>query len=182
MPKCHVVPFGIDVAKYRPVRRTDDDDAERERGRLVLACGRLVPYKGFDVLVRAAVGQRFDVWIIGEGPERARLERMIRSLGVADRVRLLGSAPHAKLVKFMGTADVFVLPSVTNAETFGIAQLEAMAAGLPIINTSLIRLRRGAPRHQAITVPPGDPARLADAIETLLRDPERRHGPPPGFA
>ena len=175
--KCHVVPFGVDVSKYDwPVQRPDDDDAERNRGRLVPACGQLVPYKGFDVLVRAAVGQRFEVWIIGEGPERARLERMIRSLGVADHVRLLGSAPHAKLAKFMCTADVFVLPSVTNAETFGIAQLEAMAAGRPIINTSLDTAVPRVARHgiEAITVPPGNHARLAEAIETLLRDPERR--------
>jgi glycosyltransferase involved in cell wall biosynthesis len=175
--KCRVVPFGVDVSKYDwPVQRPGDDDAEPDRGRLVLACGQLVPHKGFDVLVRAAVGRRFEVWIIGEGPERARLERMIRSLGVADRVRLLGSAPHAKLAKFMCTADVFVLPSVTNAETFGIAQLEAMAAGRPIINTSLDTAVPRVARHgiEAITVPPGDHARLAEAIETLLGDPERR--------
>jgi glycosyltransferase involved in cell wall biosynthesis len=175
--KCHVVPFGVDVSKYDwPVQRPDNDDAEGGRGRLVLACGQLVPYKGFDALVRAAVGQRFEVWIIGEGPERARLERLIRSLGVADRVRLLGSAPHAKLAKFMCTADVFVLPSVTNAETFGIAQLEAMAAGLPIINTWLDTAVTRVARHgiEAITVPPGNHARLAEAIKTLLRDPERR--------
>src|SRR5437763_14134674 len=101
---------------------------------------------------------------------------MIRSLGVADRVRLLGSAPHAKLVEFMRTADVFVLPSVTNAETFGIAQLEAMAAGRPVINTSLDTAVPRVARHgiEAITVPPGDHARLADAIATLLQDPKRR--------
>jgi glycosyltransferase involved in cell wall biosynthesis len=175
--KCHVVPFGVDVSKYDwPVPRSGDDDAECDRGRLVLACGQLVPCKGFDVLVRAAVGQRFQVWIVGEGPERARLERLIHGLGVADRVRLLGSAPHAKLIDFMRTADVFVLPSVTNAETFGIAQLEAMAAGRPIINTSLDTAVPRVARHgiEAITVPPGDHIRLAEAIETLLHDPVRR--------
>src|SRR5436305_1163412 len=58
--KCYVVPFGVDVSKYdRPVQRAGDEDAEHDRGRLVLACGQLVAYKGFDVLVRAAVGQRF---------------------------------------------------------------------------------------------------------------------------
>jgi glycosyltransferase involved in cell wall biosynthesis len=175
--KCHVVPFGIDVAQYdRPVQRSRGDDAECDHGRLVLACGPLVAYKGFDVLVRAAVDRHFEVWIVGEGPEQARLEQLIQSLGVADRVRLLGSAPHAKLIELMRTADIFVLPSVTNAETFGIAQLEAMAAGRPIINTSLDTAAPRVARHgiEAITVPPGDPARLADAIETLLRDPERR--------
>jgi len=201
--KCHVVPFGVDASKYDwPVPRLDDDDAERDRARLVLACGQLVPYKGFDVLVRAAVGQRFEVWIVGEGPERARLERLIHSLGVADRVRLLGSAPHAKLVKFMRTADVFALPSVTNAETFGMAQLEAMAAGLPIINTSLdgcsargARWHRGDHRstrrscpvggsHRSIAprsgaAPAHGPCRLASRNDAILhrRLPERnRYG------
>ena len=175
--KCYVVPFGIDVSQYdRPAQRSRGDDAECDHGRLVLACGPLVACKGFDVLVRAAVSRHFEVWIVGEGPEQARLEQLIRSLGVADRVRLLGSAPHAKLIEFMRTADIFVLPSVTNAETFGIAQLEAMAAGRPIINTSLDTAAPRVARHgiEAITVPPGDPARLADAIETLLCDPERR--------
>jgi glycosyltransferase involved in cell wall biosynthesis len=175
--KCHIVPFGVDAGKYDwPVQRAGVADAGRDRGGLVLACGQLVASKGFDVLVQAAVGQRFEVWIVGEGPEQARLERMIDSLGVADRVRLLGSAPRAKLVKFMRTADIFVLPSVTNAETFGMAQLEAMAAGLPIINTSLDTAVPRVARHgiEAITVPPGDHAGLAEAIDILLGDPERR--------
>jgi glycosyltransferase involved in cell wall biosynthesis/ABC-type polysaccharide/polyol phosphate export permease len=172
--KCHVVPFGVDASKYEwPAQRVD---AEHDRGRLVLACGRLVPYKGFDVLVRAAVGQRFEACIIGEGPERARLEQLIRGLGVQDRVRLLGSIPDGELAKFLHMADVFVLPSVTNAETFGIAQLEAMAAGRPVINTSLDTAVPRVARHgiEAITVPPGNHVRLAEAIETLIRDPERR--------
>lgn len=175
--KCYVVPFGIDVSKYdRPAPRSGRGEAERERGRLALACGRLVASKGFDVLVQAAVDRDFEVWIVGEGPEQARLEQLIQSLGVSDRVRLLGSAPRAKLVELMRTADVFVLPSTTNAETFGLVQLEAMAAGRPIINTSLETAVPRVARHgiEAITVPPGDPVRLAEAIDGLLRDPERR--------
>ena len=172
--KCHVVPFGVDVSKYdwpaaKPERVND-------RGRLVLACGRLVPYKGFDVLIRAAVGQRFEVWIVGEGRERARLQQLINSLGVNDRVRLLGSVPDSERAKLMCIADVFVMPSVTNAETFGLVQLEAMAAGRPIVNTSLDTGVPHVARHgiEAITVPPGDHDKLAEAINTLIGDPERR--------
>ena len=172
--KCHTVPFGVDVAKYQ--RPTLQHDRVNTRGRLVLACGRLVPYKGFDVLVRAAVGQSFEVWIVGEGRERERLEQLIESLGVADRVRLLGSVPESERVKLMSIADVFVMPSVTNAETFGLVQLEAMAAGRPIVNTAL---DTGVPHVardgiEAITVPPGDARKLGDAINTLIADPERR--------
>ncbi|MEH2608511.1 glycosyltransferase [Bradyrhizobium sp. AZCC 1693] len=172
--KCHTVPFGVDVAKYH--RATPWHDRVNTRGRLVLACGRLVPYKGFDVLVRAAVGQSFEVWIVGEGRERERLEQLIESLGVQDRVRLLGSVPESERVKLMSIADVFVMPSVTSAETFGLVQLEAMAAGRPIVNTAL---DTGVPHVardgiEAITVPPGDARKLGDAINTLIADPERR--------
>ena len=173
--KCHVVPFGIDVRKY------DGGPAfapaqVNPRGRLVLACGRLVPYKGFDVLIRAAAGRSFEVWIVGEGREHDRLEQLIRSLGVADRVRLLGSVPDAELAKLMCIADVFVMPSVTNAETFGLAQLEAMAAGRPIVNTALDTAVPHVARHgiEAITVPPGDHKKLAEALETLISDPDMR--------
>ncbi|WP_407181320.1 glycosyltransferase [Bradyrhizobium sp. STM 3562] len=172
--KCHVVPFGIDISKYEwPPRRPPHVNG---RGRLVLACGRLVPYKGFDVLVRSAVNQSFEVWIVGEGRERERLERLIRELGVQDRVRLLGSVPDDELAKFMCIADVFVMPSVTDAETFGLVQLEAMAAGRPIINTSLDTAVPHVARDgiEAITVPPRDPTRLAEAINSLIADPERR--------
>jgi glycosyltransferase involved in cell wall biosynthesis/ABC-type polysaccharide/polyol phosphate export permease len=175
--KCHAVPFGVDVSKYDcPVRNPNRAGVGHDRGRVVLACGRLVPYKGFDVLVRAAVGQDFDVWIVGEGREKPRLEQLIRALGVRDRVRLLGSVPDHELVKLMRIADVFVLPSVTNAETFGLAQLEAMAAGCPIVNTALDTAVPEVARHgiEAITVPPGDHEKLAEAIATLIRDPERR--------
>ena len=172
--KCHAVPFGVDVAKYDwPALKLDHVN---ERGRLVLACGRLVPYKGFDVLVRAAVRRNFEVWIVGEGREHERLEVLIAELGVQDRVRLLGSVPEAERVKLMRIADVFVMPSVTNAETFGLVQLEAMAAGRPVVNTAL---DTGVPHVardgiEAITVPPGDAQRLGDAIETLINDPARR--------
>jgi glycosyltransferase involved in cell wall biosynthesis/ABC-type polysaccharide/polyol phosphate export permease len=172
--KCHVVPFGIDVSKYDCARH--QRDRINTRGRLVVACGRLVPYKGFDVLVRAAVGQTFETWIIGEGRERERLEQMIETLGVQDRVRLLGSVPESERIKLMCIADVFVMPSVTNAETFGLVQLEAMAAGRPIVNTALDTGVPRIARHgvEAITVPPGDPEKLADAINGLIADPERR--------
>ncbi|HEY0909261.1 MAG TPA: glycosyltransferase [Bradyrhizobium sp.] len=172
--KCHVVPFGVDVSKYNwPAVRLD---RVNERGRLVLACGRLVPYKGFDVLVQAAVDKHFEVWIVGEGRERARLEQLIGSLGVKDRVRLLGSVPESERVKLMRIADVFVMPSVTNAETFGLVQLEAMAAGRPVVNTSLDTAVPQVARDgiEAITVPPGDPEKLGEAIESLIRDPARR--------
>ncbi|MBR1175824.1 glycosyltransferase [Bradyrhizobium sp. KB893862 SZCCT0404] len=172
--KCHVVPFGIDTSGYD--WPTIEPHHVNDRGRLVLACGRLVPYKGYDVLIRAAARHNFEVWIIGEGVERPRLEQLIQELGLGDRVRLLGSVSDCERIKLMCLSDVFVMPSVTNAETFGLAQLEAMAAGRPVVNTALDTAVPRVARHgmEAITVPPGDAEKLGEAIDTLIRDPERR--------
>ena len=172
--KCHVVPFGIDTSVYDWPKI--EPHHVNDRGRLVLACGRLVPYKGFDVLIRAAVNRQFEVWIIGEGTERARLEQLIDELGLGERVRLLGSVNDCERIKLMRLADVFVMPSITNAETFGLVQLEAMAAGRPVINTALDTAVPRVARHgmEAITVPPGDPEKLGEAIDALISDPERR--------
>ncbi|RXH23429.1 MULTISPECIES: glycosyltransferase [Bradyrhizobium] len=172
--KCHVVPFGIDTSGYDWPKI--EPHHVNDRGRLVLACGRLVPYKGFDVLVRAAAAHNFEVWIIGEGTERPRLVQLIEELGLAERVRLLGSVNDCERIKLMCLADVFVMPSVTNAETFGLVQLEAMAAGRPVVNTALDTAVPRVARHgmEAITVPPGDAEMLGEAIDMLIRDPERR--------
>lgn len=172
--KCHVVPFGIDTDVYDWPKI--EPHHVNDRGRLVLACGRLVPYKGYDVLIRAAVNRKFEVWIIGEGTERPRLEQLIAELGLGDRVRLLGSVNDCERIKLMCLADVFVLPSTTNAETFGLSQLEAMAAGRPVVNTALDTAVPRVARHgmEAITVPPGDAEKLGEAIDALISDPERR--------
>lgn len=172
--KCHVVPFGIDTDVYDWPKI--EPHHVNDRGRLVLACGRLVPYKGYDVLIRAAVNRKFEVWIIGEGAERPRLEQLISELGLGDRVRLLGSVTDCERIKLMCLADVFVMPSITNAETFGLSQLEAMAAGRPVVNTELDTAVPRVARHgmEAITVPPGDAEKLAEAIDALISDPERR--------
>ncbi|WP_456621178.1 MULTISPECIES: glycosyltransferase [unclassified Bradyrhizobium] len=172
--KCHVVPFGIDTTTYDWPKI--EPHHVNDRGRLVLACGRLVPYKGFDVLIRAAVNRQFEVWIVGEGVERPRLEQLIRELGLGDRIRLLGSVNDCERIKLMCLSDVFVMPSVTNAETFGLVQLEAMAAGRPVVNTALDTAVPRVARHgmEAITVPPSDAEKLGEAIDTLIRDPERR--------
>lgn len=172
LAKCRAVPFGIDLDRYReaPHRQVRAD------GRQVVACGRLVPYKGFDVLIRAAAMCECEVAIVGEGRERARLEALIAELGLGDRVRLEGSLADDELTALMSKADLFVMPSVTSAETFGLVQLEAMAAGLPIVNTALETAVPRVARDgiEAVTLPPGDVAGLAGAIGALLADPDRR--------
>jgi len=173
--KCLVVPFGTDVGYWQ--RLDDDQDVEVERlrrthPRLVVATGRLVPYKGFATLIEALSHVDATAVIIGEGPLKSKLAQLARRLGVAERVLLKGFMPRDQLKVHLRAARLFAFPSVTSAETFGIAQIEAMAAGVPIVNTAL---ETGVPkvaRHdiEAITVPAGDAPALATAIRQLLDD------------
>jgi len=141
---------------------------------IVRACGRLVETKGFDVLVRAAAilrdkGAVLRIEIIGEGPERARLEAKIKSLGLEDRVTLTGERDDARAL--IAGADIFVLPSFT--EGLPLVVLEALYAGRPIVTTDLPGLR-GVVQHgeNALVVPAGMPGATAEAIMLLLARPE----------
>src|SRR5208282_2902990 len=174
--KCEVVPFGVDVpywAELDGAQRRRVEDLRFRYPRLVLATGRLVPYKGFDVLIEAL--RRIDATaiIVGEGPLRNDLLRLAQQRGVADRLILAGRLSRDDLKAHLHAAQLYAFPSVSAAEAFGIVQIEAMAAGLPIVNTDLPTGVPHVARHglEALTVPSNDPAALAAAIVQLLDDP-----------
>jgi len=171
--RCHVIPYGIDTAQFeqcapeavRSVR-------ERYGKRLIVSVGRLVYYKGFDVLIRAMASVRAKLVIVGDGPLRAELETLAAQLGVRDKVVFAGEINNACVTPYYHAADLFALASVARSEAFGIVQIEAMAAGLPVVNTGL---DSGVPfvsvdGETGLTVPPGDPQALAAAMNRLLDD------------
>jgi glycosyltransferase involved in cell wall biosynthesis len=174
--RCIVVPFGVDPDYWAYLGQGEQAEVERLRAahrRLIVATGRLVRYKGFDVLVRALRQVDATAIIVGDGPQATSLRRLGEQLGVGARLILAGSIPRHELKLLLHAAQVFAFPSVTSAETFGIAQLEAMAVGVPVVNTAL---PTGVPlvaRHEreALTVVPNDPSALAAAINRLLDDP-----------
>jgi rhamnosyl/mannosyltransferase len=173
--KCRVIPPVIDADRYRTYDGSDLELVDPTRP-TVLFVGRLSYYKGLPDLLEASRRLDAEVIIAGDGKQRARLEAKASTLDVTDRVRFLGYVSDRKLEYLYHNADVFVLPSTEPSEAFGIVQLEAMASGLPVVNTDL---ETGVPwvsQHgeTGLTVPPGDADSLADAIEALLSDPERR--------
>lgn len=177
LSKCRVIPFGVDTAFWGMLGDGERDEVDKiilAHPRLVLAVGRLVSYKGFNVLVEALARIDASAIIVGAGSQAGRLRRLIASYGIADRVSLGGSVSRERLRVLLHAARVFAFPSLTTAETFGIAQIEAMAAGLPIVNTALPSGVPTVARHgiEALTVPPGDAAKLAEAIGHLLATPQ----------
>ncbi len=139
--------------------------------------GRLRYYKGLHVLLDALpMAPGATLLIGGSGPERDRLAAQASALGVADRVHFLGDVSDEDLPALFRAADVFVLPAHLRAEALGVAQIEALAGGVPCISTELGTGTSYANRHgeTGLVVPPGDSTALAQAINTLLADPDMR--------
>jgi glycosyltransferase involved in cell wall biosynthesis len=175
-----IIPFGIDACDWADTPEVHARVSEIRagaRGRLVvLFTGRMVAYKGVDVLLRALVHVDAMAILAGEGPLRAQWQLLARELGLADRVVFPGEVSQSELRALYRAADVFVLPSVSSQEAFGFVQLEAMASGTPVIST---RLPTGVPwvnqdERTGLTVPPGDVPALTAALNQLLGNPRMR--------
>ena len=130
--KIDVIPDGLDLGRFEPVRR--DPYPEKVR---VLTIGRLIPRKGFQFLIRALphilekAAHDFEIEIVGDGPYRAELLKLSEELGVASHIRFAGSVPYSELPQKYRGADIFVLTSL--AEGMPLVVLEAMGTGLPIV-------------------------------------------------
>jgi glycosyltransferase involved in cell wall biosynthesis len=148
-----------------------------EASRHVIGVGRLVRQKGFDLLIRAfaSVAGRhadWDLWVFGEGPERASLERLIEELGIEGRVFLPGWSE--RVFDAYRHADLFVLSS--RYEGFGNVIIEAMSSGLPVLVTDCpsgpAEIVRGG--DDGLLVPSEDVVALATGMERLMADPAER--------
>jgi glycogen(starch) synthase len=167
--RIRVVPVGIDLEAFRrPLPRPPSMDDRR----WVVYVGRLVPEKGVRELVAALAGTTASdagLLVVGDGPDRAALEALAQSLGVAHRVRFVGPVPHTDVPPFLQHADLAVLPSWY--EERGRVLLEAMAAGAPVVATRTggipATVRHGV---NGLLVPPREPDRLAEAIDRVLGD------------
>ena len=182
--RLQVVPMGIDLSPYLEPSADDRARAARVRaehgagGMPVWLCvGRMVYYKGFINAIRALLHVEGRLLLIGDGPDLPKLRVEARRLGVEGRVAFLGPMPYVDVVPYYLAADAFWFPSNARSEAFGLVQVEAMAAGCPVINTEIPD--SGVPwvcRHDesGLTVPVNDPAALAAAARRLLAEPGLR--------
>jgi rhamnosyl/mannosyltransferase len=177
--KCVVVPFGLRVDRYVLTDAVAARVSAIQRGTsrpMILFVGRLVGYKGLDVLLDAVHSLDADVVIVGDGAQRVSLQAKALALGIADRVRFVGEATNEDLLAWYHACDVFVLPSVTRQEAFGMVQLEAMLCGCPIVSTELGTGVSWVNQHDCtgLVVRPGDARELRNALARLLGDADLR--------
>lgn len=174
--KCAVLPYGIGLEYWRRLDATELANVakmQRDRRRHIVAVGRLVGYKGFHILINALETINAHVTVVGEGPLKAALEQHAVKMGVSHKIEFVGSQSRSYIKTLFHAAQVMALPSVTEAEAFGIVQIEAMATGLPIVNTSLPTTVPTVARHEqeALTVAPNDAPALAAALNRILDEP-----------
>jgi phosphatidylinositol alpha-1,6-mannosyltransferase len=180
-----IIPPGVDADRFHPISAAERVAVRRRFGidpdrPLVLGTSRLVPRKGFDVLIDAMARVRPDAQLVigGSGRDRARLERRAERVGPG-RVRFLGRVPDDALGPLSASADVFAMPcrdrwGGLEVEGFGIVFLEAAACGVPAV------AGRSGGSHEAVidgetglVVEPNAVA-VRDALERLLADPAER--------
>ena len=172
-PRCPslVIPNGVDPEEF-----VGGNASETDSEPYVLGVGRLVPQKGFDLLIDAFASTELaglNLVIAGDGYEREALARRAVDLGIADRVHLLGTVERSRLPALMRRAQAFALPS--RGEPFGIALLEAMAAGVPAVATAAGGVPEFATDEiNALLVPPDDVGALSSALGRIASDVQLR--------
>ncbi|MBL8695757.1 MAG: glycosyltransferase family 4 protein [Planctomycetes bacterium] len=168
---------GVDLQLFAPGAES------LQNPRKIVAIGRLVPKKGFEVLVDAAAelasrGSAFEMEILGDGELMPSLRARIAELGIGERVKLLGALPQNQVVEHLQGAAIGTLPCVVdsdgNRDALPTSLLESMGCGLPVVSTPV----GGVPEivvdgETGLLVPPGDASSLAQALQSLLEAPRR---------
>ena len=175
--RLYTIPNGVEPAElgYNPNAGETATDPP-----YVLSVAQLTTYKGVDILIRAFASvapsaPRLRLKLISDGPARRDLEALSASLGVGERVDFLGVCERPQLAAHLRGCTLFVLPSLSNSESFGIAAAEAMALDRAVIASRV----GGLPSLiedgvSGLLVPPGNDVALASAMQRLLNDPVLR--------
>ena len=182
-----VLPNAVDTDAFKPASVSTRDDARRSLGfaqseTIVLCPRRLVVKNGVEFAVRsmalAAKEQKaFRLVLAGDGPERGNIEKLVKELGLQDKVTMAGTVPHEKISRFYDASDIVLIPSISSVgvqEATSLSMLEGMATSLPVIVTGIGGLKETI-RHgeTGLIVDEADPSAIASAITSLAADKSR---------
>lgn len=167
--KIHVVPNGVNLKRFKPLKR-------KNTGRRIGYVGGLGKRKNVKTLIRsfALVLEEIpdaELVIGGTGPQKENLKILTKQLGITSRTKFVGFIPNNKMNEFYNSLDIFVFPSL--GEGFGMPVLEAMAAGVPVITSNVSSLPEICD-SAAILVPPRKSMTLAQKISLLIKNKKMR--------
>ncbi|OAI30333.1 glycosyltransferase family 4 protein [Methylomonas koyamae] len=185
LPKSHIIPMGIDCKKFAAGNGNALLNGRDSQKLILLFVGRLVEKKGVVDLLKAytllseILREQTELWIIGDGTERKKLETLAMGIQTANPIRFWGRIPNQQLPEYYAAADIFIAPSITDkqgdTEGQGVMLLEAMASRLPIITTNVGGISSViAHGETGLLINPGKPSEIVAAIEQLLNDKKLR--------
>ena len=172
----NIIPNGIDLDRFTNSSKTKCGLKIRKYNneKVIIFVGTLRPVKGIKYLIQAMrilcnADDSARLILVGDGPDRIDLETMSKELNLGENICFVGAIPNEKVAEYMMSADIFVLPSLS--EGFPVVILEAMACGLPIVTTKI----KGLPEiikegENGFTVKPASSEQLAEKLLLLLHD------------
>jgi glycosyltransferase involved in cell wall biosynthesis len=168
LPRAQTVPHGLTIVPFI------QPQIHSRATPIIVFMGRIVTTKGLGVLLEAArilihQNRLFELWIIGDGPERAGLEELAHELGLDSRVRFFGRVPQAKVSEILAKTDFVVVPSL-GGEVFGMVVAENMLRGLTVLASDLGAFQEVL-GNTGLTFRTGDSTDLAVQLGKLLDDP-----------
>jgi glycosyltransferase involved in cell wall biosynthesis len=172
-----VIPTGVDLEAYRTASGEKIRKKRHwEKDIVMISVGRLAPEKNWPTLLHAAARvlkeyPQFRLVLIGDGPDRKSLEDLAKELGIQKRATFTGALQFSEIPSYMKAANIFGFASVT--ETQGLATLEAMAAGLPVVAVDASGTRDILKHGQQGYLVENNAEALAAAIKKLLSNPDR---------
>ncbi len=168
-----VIPFGTELSLFHPEAKP----AKNQTIKIGIVKSLRTKY-GIEYLIRAfaLVEKKFrniSLIIAGEGPLKESLKKLPQELGCAEKIHFSGAIPHSEVPQFLQKIDIFVVPSIDESESFGVAAIEASACELPVIASNI----GGLPEvvldgKTGLLITPKDPAALAEAIISLIENPD----------
>jgi rhamnosyl/mannosyltransferase len=174
--KINVLPIGItDRSKAVNERLLATFSQSYAGKKVIFSLGRLVPYKGFEYLVRAAahLDESYMVLIGGKGPLESHLNNIIAQNGLQEKVKLLGYVSDEEVLAYFKLCSLFCLSSIMKTEAFAIVQIEAMSFSKPIVSVNIPGSGVSWVNENGVTginVPIEDPGQIASAIQSILNN------------
>jgi len=167
--KIRIISNGVDTSRFVPPKSESRDD-------VILYVGSFIERKGVKYLLAAMPGvfrlfPRYRLVLIGDGPQYPRLRQQLESLGIEERVTFLGFQPQDQVRTWMQRARLLVLPSLEEGQ--GVVLLESLACGTPVVASQVDGIPEVVTSDVGILVPPANSTALSQAIQSILRSPQR---------